>query len=129
MPIRLDDRNARFAADFAALLGAKREVSEEVDRVAADIIAAVREQGDAAVIDYTARFDALTLTPDRLRVSKTEIEAALAACPPELLAALETARARRRAFPVEAAQCERETPLGRSKHDIAHLQDGVLQMS
>jgi histidinol dehydrogenase len=98
MPIRLDDRDARFEADFAALLGAKREVSEEVDRVAADIIAAVREQGDAAVINYTARFDDLTLTPDRLRVSQGQIDAALAACPPELLAALETARARIEAY-------------------------------
>jgi histidinol dehydrogenase len=98
MPIRLDDRDDRFAADFAALLGAKREVSEEVDRVAADIIAAVRERGDAAVIDYTQRFDALSLTPVSLRVSQAEIDAALAACPPELLAALETARVRIEAY-------------------------------
>jgi histidinol dehydrogenase len=94
MPIRLDDRDGRFEADFAALLGAKREVSEEVDRIAADIIAAVREQGDQAVIDYTQRFDALALTPGMLRVSQAEIDAALAACAPDLLAALETARAR-----------------------------------
>ena len=50
MPIRLDDRDARFAEDFMALLSAKREVSEEVDRIAADIIADVREKGDAALI-------------------------------------------------------------------------------
>jgi histidinol dehydrogenase len=98
MPIRLDDRDGRFEADFAALLGAKREVSEEVDRVAADIIADVRTRGDAAVVDYTQRFDALALTPGTLRVSQAEIAAALAACPPELLAALETARARIEAY-------------------------------
>lgn len=98
MPIRLDDRDARFEADFAALLCAKREVSEEVDRVAAEIIAAVRAEGDAALIDYTQRFDALALTPQTLRVSQAEIEAALAACSPELLGALETARARIEAY-------------------------------
>ena len=94
MPIRLDDRDARFAEGFAALLSAKREVSEEVDRIAADIIADVRANGDAALIDYTSRFDALDLTPETLRVSEAEIDAAVAACSPELLAALETARER-----------------------------------
>ena len=94
MPIRLDDRDARFAEGFAALLSAKREVSEEVDRIAADIIAEVREKGDAALIAYTSRFDALDLSPATLRVSEAEIDAAVAACSPELLAALETARQR-----------------------------------
>lgn len=94
MPIRLDDRDAGFAEGFAALLSAKREVSEEVDRVAADIIAEVRAKGDAGLIAYTSRFDALALTPETLRVGEAEIDAAVAACPPELLAALETARER-----------------------------------
>jgi histidinol dehydrogenase len=98
MPIRLDDRDARFQQDFAVLLSAKREVSEEVDRVAADIIAEVRAKGDDAVIAYTSRFDGLDLTPETLRVSEAEIDAALAACSPELLAALETARARIEAY-------------------------------
>jgi histidinol dehydrogenase len=89
------------------LLGAKREVSEEVDRVVADIIAEVRARGDAAVIDYTSRFDKLDLTPETLRVGEAEIDAAVAACSPELLAALETARARIEAYhlPPEAAGC------------------------
>jgi histidinol dehydrogenase len=98
MPIRLDDRDARFQQDFAVLLSAKREVSEEVDRVAADIIAEVRAKGDDAVIAYTSRFDGLDLTPETLRVSEAEIDAALAACSPDLLAALETARARIEAY-------------------------------
>jgi histidinol dehydrogenase len=80
------------------LLSAKREVSEEVDRVVADIIAEVRARGDAAVIAYTSRFDGLDLTPETLRVGEAEIDAAVAACSPELLAALETARARIEAY-------------------------------
>lgn len=98
MPIRLDDRSASFEAAFKDLLGAKREASEEVDRVVADIIAEVRGRGDSAVIDYTSRFDSLDLTPGTLRVSEAEIDAAVAACSPELLAALETARSRIEAY-------------------------------
>jgi histidinol dehydrogenase len=98
MPIRLDDSNASFEAAFKDLLGAKREASEEVDRVVADIIADVRQRGDTAVIDYTSRFDSLDLTPETLRVSEAEIDAAVAACSPELLDALATARSRIEAY-------------------------------
>lgn len=98
MPIRLDDSSAAFEQEFRDLLSAKREVSEEVDRVVADIIADVRERGDAAIIDCTQRFDHLALTPQTLRVSSDEIGAAIAACPPAQLAALETARARIEAY-------------------------------
>jgi histidinol dehydrogenase len=100
MPTRLDDRDARFEQQFQALLSAKREVSEEVDRVVAAIIADVREQGDAAVIACTNRFDALDLTADGLRVSEAEIDEAVAACPRDLLVALETARTRIEAYHV-----------------------------
>ncbi|HEV7260259.1 MAG TPA: histidinol dehydrogenase [Bosea sp. (in: a-proteobacteria)] len=100
MPTRLDDRSAAFEREFLDLLSAKREVSEEVDRVVADIIAEVREHGDAAVIDYTQRFDQLALTPQALRVSADEIDAAVAACPPAQIAALETARDRIEAYHV-----------------------------
>lgn len=98
MPIRLDDSSAAFEREFRDLLSAKREVSEEVDRVVADIIATVRERGDAAVIDYTERFDQLALTPQTLRVSPDEVDAAVAACPPAQLAALELARDRIEAY-------------------------------
>ena len=98
MPIRLDDGDADFERQFQALLSAKREVSEEVDRVVADIIAAVRERGDEAVIDCTSRLDALELTAASLRVSEAEIDDAVASCPRDLLVALETARSRIEAY-------------------------------
>jgi histidinol dehydrogenase len=98
MPIRLDDSDARFDQIFLELLGTKREVSEEVDRVAADIIADVRVRGDAALIAYTSEFDGLNLDAGTLRVSEAEIDAAVAACPPAQLEALETARARIEAY-------------------------------
>ncbi|RXT55787.1 histidinol dehydrogenase [Bosea sp. Tri-44] len=94
MPIRLDARDAGFEREFIALLAMKREVSEDVDQVAAAIIADVRTRGDAALIEYTDRFDKLSLTPQTLRVTESEVEAAVAACTREQLDALETARSR-----------------------------------
>ncbi|HEX2941880.1 MAG TPA: histidinol dehydrogenase [Rhodopila sp.] len=96
--IRLSTADAGFDASFTALLAQARETMETVDRAVADIIAAVRARGDAAVIDYTARFDRLTLTPGRLRISAAEIEAAVASVPAELIAALDLAATRIEAF-------------------------------
>ncbi|MGF1609324.1 MAG: histidinol dehydrogenase [Kiloniellales bacterium] len=94
MPLRLDAREAGFEAAFAALLGAKREVQEDVSRVVGEIIAQVRAGGDAALIDLTERFDRVRLTPERLRVSAAEIADAEAACSLELLRALALAAER-----------------------------------
>jgi histidinol dehydrogenase len=96
--IRLSIRDSDFEARFTALLGQARQTTETVDRAVAEIIAAVRARGDAAVIDYTARFDRLVLTADRLRISAEEIEAATAAIPAELAAALDLAATRIEAF-------------------------------
>jgi len=46
----------------------KREDSPDVDAAVADIIADVRARGDQAVIDLTATFDRLELTPERSRI-------------------------------------------------------------
>jgi histidinol dehydrogenase len=94
----LSTANANFERHFAALLSAKREDSPDVDAVVAAIIADVRARGDAAVIDLTARFDRLTLTPDTLAFSPDEITAECARVSPEDREALELAAARIRAF-------------------------------
>jgi histidinol dehydrogenase len=94
MAQRLDAREASFPGAFARLLGTKREVSEDVDEAVRAIIEDVRERGDRALIDYTGRFDGLELTPETLRISSQEIDAAQAQCPPEELAALSFAKER-----------------------------------
>ncbi len=94
MAIRLDTRDADFERRFAELLDMKREVSEDVDRAVADIIADVRARGDAALYDLTAKFDRVDLRPTGLRVTPQEIASAKAAVAPELMAALELARDR-----------------------------------
>ncbi len=96
MPLRLDRTAADFDARFTAFLATKREVSEDVDATVRDIIARVRAEGDAALIDYTARFDRLDLSAGRpgIRITEAEIDAAVAAVDADTLAALELAHAR-----------------------------------
>jgi histidinol dehydrogenase len=96
--IRLSTTDTDFEARFTALMAQARETTETVDRAVADIIAAVRARGDAAVIEYTTRFDRQQLTADRLRISTAEIDAATASIPAELAAALDLAAARIETF-------------------------------
>ncbi len=98
MPQRLDASAADFADAFARLLAGKRETAADVQDVVAEIIAEVREKGDAALIRLTAKFDRLELDPGHLRVSAGEINAAEASCDPDVLAALDVAATRIRAF-------------------------------
>ncbi len=98
MPRRLNTAAPGFEADFAALLAAKRETAPDVNETVAAILADVRDRGDDAVIDYTERFDRVRLTAETMRFTAAEIEAAVAACGEDALAALKLAAARIRAF-------------------------------
>jgi histidinol dehydrogenase len=98
MPLRLDTGAKSFAADFAALLSAKREMEADVDAAVAQILADVQARGDAAVIDCTERFDRLKLTPTTMRVPAKEIAAAASSCSPDTLAALRLAADRIAAY-------------------------------
>jgi histidinol dehydrogenase len=62
MARRLDMRAPDFAPQFEALLGAKREIEEDVAASVRAILAEVRARGDAALIDFTQRFDRATVT-------------------------------------------------------------------
>jgi histidinol dehydrogenase len=95
---RLSTAEADFASGFAALLAQARETTEVVGALVAAIIADVRVRGDAALCDYTGRFDRVAMTPGRLRVTSEEIAAATASVAPELLAALDLAAGRIAAF-------------------------------
>ncbi len=94
MPLRLDAAAAGFEAAFAALLGSKREAAADVDAAVAEIIAEVRARGDAALLDYTRRFDRLHLTAEQLRIPESQLDAAVMDCDPETVAALELAAER-----------------------------------
>jgi len=98
MPLRFSTRAADFEHRFAGLLAMKREVSEEVNDVVRAIGQDVMSRGDAAVIEYTAKFDKLALTPSTLRVTDGQIEAAIAACDARTLDALRLAADRIRTY-------------------------------
>ncbi|MGH7112111.1 MAG: histidinol dehydrogenase, partial [Stellaceae bacterium] len=98
MPKRLSVRAAGFAAEFRALLDQKREGAADVDAAVAAIIEDVAHRGDAALLDYTRRFDRIALESEGLRVTPEEIAAGAAAVPPETLAALRLAARRIEAF-------------------------------
>ena len=98
MPVFLDTTDAGFEAAFTDLLSAKREDSPDVDATVAAIIADVRERGDEAVIELTAKFDRIELTPDRLAFSADEVADAIERVTSDDRAALELAAARIRAY-------------------------------
>ena len=77
-----------FAAEFAALLAERRHGPSGNSAKVAEIIADVRARGDAALLDYTARFDGLDLSAAELRLKPGEIATAAAECPAETRAAL-----------------------------------------
>ena len=68
----------------------------DVSAIVADIIATVRERGDAALLDYTERFDKVRLTA--LQVTPAEIDEAVAAVPAKFLEVLELAAKNIRKF-------------------------------
>ena len=94
MPQRLSTSDPGFEAAFAVFLAAKRETSEDVDAAVRQIIAEVRRNGDAALVALSLRFDRLDLAKAGIRISTDDIAAAVSACAPDTLAALELARAR-----------------------------------
>ncbi|MDX2224242.1 MAG: histidinol dehydrogenase [Rhodospirillaceae bacterium] len=83
-----------FAADFGRLIAASREERADVDGAVAGILADVKARGDAAVLDYTAKWDRVALTPATLRFTDAELSAAEKACDAETLSAVVTAAER-----------------------------------
>lgn len=95
MAIRLSTSATGFEADFAALLSSKREASADVDTAVRDIIEDVKQRGDAALLDYTRRFDRLDAASlADLTVTAEEIEEAVTKVDPRTLDALKLARDR-----------------------------------
>ena len=107
MPVRLDASAPDFAQQLRTLLDRRRDEEGDAERIAAEITARVRVEGNAALIDYTRRFDRLELSPETLRIGADEMTAALSRCRPGDLAALALARDRiedyhRRQLPQDA---------------------------
>tara|TARA_R110002073_G_scaffold142002_3_gene293309 strand:+ start:110 stop:1402 length:1293 start_codon:yes stop_codon:yes gene_type:complete len=99
MPLKLNIADPGFEPDFTDLLNQKRDDDRNVDAVAAEILNEVRDRGDAALLDYTRKFDRLEITDAAaLRITRAEIENAIAECDEVTLAALNIAAKRIEAY-------------------------------
>jgi histidinol dehydrogenase len=119
MPLRLDSRDAGFAAAFAALVDARREADEDVSRDVTAILKRVRAEGDGALADYTQRFDRHDLDVSGWAVTPAECRVALENISTELRDALELAADR------IAAYHQKQKPVDSDSVDAAGVRLGA----
>ena len=98
-PARLSTANSAFEAQFKARLHWSADTDTAIEQRVAGILADVQQRGDAAVLEYTARFDGLDV-PDMaaLELTQAELKAAFHAIPAAQRDALESAARRVRAY-------------------------------
>ena len=90
---------AGFEADFGRVLHWSAQTDHAIDEVVASILADVRARGDAAVLEYTQRFDGVTAASvAELEIPRAELRAALASIPARQRDALEAAAQRVRDY-------------------------------
>ncbi|MBQ6363970.1 MAG: histidinol dehydrogenase [Lachnospiraceae bacterium] len=87
--VRLNNETREDA--LRTLVGRSPEGFPEQEKTVADIIRAVRTRGDEAVLEYEERFDHCRMTPETLRVTREEIEAAYNELDPEFIAVMKRA--------------------------------------
>ncbi len=102
MPIalrRLRTTDGGFRAAFTALLDRGQTLDARVEGVVREVIETVRQRGDAALIEYTAKFDRwVPATPAALEIPRARLIEAAGRIPADRRAALEQAAARVRAY-------------------------------
>ncbi|MDP2172093.1 MAG: histidinol dehydrogenase [Rhodocyclaceae bacterium] len=96
---RLSSREPEFLSTLDALLAFDNSTDEAIERTVAEVLANVRRLGDAAVLEYTQRFDRLTVTTmAELELPLAELASAHANLPHEQRAALRQAAERIRIY-------------------------------
>ena len=92
---RLDTRDADFESAFERLRRGSEQVDPSIEQRVAAIIADVRARGDAALLEYTHRFDGLAVSDvGALEISQDDLYAALKSIPQEQRDALHGAASR-----------------------------------
>jgi histidinol dehydrogenase len=98
-PARLSTVDASFEADFKARLHWSADADAAIEERVAAILADVQQRGDAAVLDYTQRFDGLTAASvQALELTQAELKAAFDGLPAAQRSALQAAAARVRSY-------------------------------
>ncbi len=96
---RLDSGAPDFEARFSALLAFEGAQNSVIDTAVAGILEDVKRRGDAAVLDYTRRFDQVqAASVAELELTREEMQRALATLPAASRSALEQAAARVRTY-------------------------------
>ncbi|WP_172415142.1 histidinol dehydrogenase, partial [Comamonas thiooxydans] len=98
-PARLSTADAQFEHDFAQRLHWSADTDAAIEQRVADILADVQQRGDAAVLEYTARFDGLQAdSMAALELTKQELKDAFDSLPAAEREALESAARRVRSY-------------------------------
>ena len=98
-PARLSTASASFEADFRSRLHWSAETDAEVEQRVAQILADVQQRGDAAVLEYSNRFDGLDASSmASLELTQAELRSAFAGLPAVQRDALEAAARRVRSY-------------------------------
>jgi histidinol dehydrogenase len=98
-PLRLSTAQADFETLFQQRLHWSADTDTAIEQRVADILADVKARGDAAVLDYTARFDGLqAATVADLELHQTDFKAAFDSLPEAQKRALQDAAARIRSY-------------------------------
>jgi histidinol dehydrogenase len=98
-PLRLSTASPNFEADFKARLHWSADTDAAIEQRVADILTDVKQRGDAAVIEYTGRFDSLKATSmAALELTQAELKTAFDGLPAVQRTALEAAAARVRSY-------------------------------
>ena len=98
-PVRLSTASSTFYAEFKARLHWSAEADAAIEQRVAGILADVQLRGDAAVLDYTGRFDGLQATTmTELELTQAELKAAFEAIPVAQRDALQAAARRVRSY-------------------------------
>jgi histidinol dehydrogenase len=98
-PARISTSSSTFQAEFQARLHWSAATDAAIEKRVADILADVQKRGDAAVLDYTARFDGLEVAAmSALELTQAELKAAFEAIPPAQRDALVAAAQRVRTY-------------------------------
>ncbi len=95
----LDTRATGFEVEFQSVLHWSSETDAAIERSVGEILAAVRERGDVALLEFTLRFDALAApSVQALELTPQDFAAAFEAISPAQRAALQSAAARIRSY-------------------------------
>ena len=98
-PLQLNTADAGFEAAFAARLHWSADTDAAIEQRVADILADVQQRGDAAVLEYTQRFDGVQAADMQvLEITQAELQAALDGLPAVQREALQAAAARVRQY-------------------------------